>query len=391
MRFVQRFTTCNGLALLAGVSASALAQAGPSAAPRTIVLPRANASTTAQFSVIASVRELQDGRVLVTDRRDNLVYVVDFTGKAKAQQLGRRGRGPGEYEEVGRLWRLGGDSTLMLEPMARRGLIFNGSQVVQTVTSTSSLLASVAKPFSMFLGRDSKGAVLSQVMAIGKNGPNPADSMLLVRTSANGAKADTQARVSSVLGSSAAQGPQVSSRGGASPSARYVVSLQTRDQAALFPDGALAVVRANPYRVDWCLAADGCQQGAVIEPSSTGISDQAKEAVIAWWSQTRPAFSGRRPSETTGWPAVLPAFVVGGGFDDTAVLPEPRGNVLVERLPRAMPAASTYDLIDRGGRRIGVVRLEVNQRIVGFGPRSVYTIEVDTDGVQSLQRHEWKY
>jgi len=397
MRTVWSFIACRehatlAFAALACASSLSYAQAGAAAAPLTITLPRANAVAKEKFSAVGFVRELQDGRVLVTDKRENLVYVVDFTGNTTAP-LGRHGRGPGEYQQVGRLWPLGGDSTLMLEPMARRGLIFNGSRVALTVSATSPLLKSLGGALSIFLGRDGNGAVLAQILSVGKGGANPADSMLLIRTEANGSTADTLARVSSVMGSSASAGPQVSQAGagGAGRGVRYQVNLQSRDQSALFPDGSVAIVRANPYRLDWCSSAGRCQQGAVSEASKAGISDEAKEAIIRWWGQTSSTFADRHVNETTGWPAALPAFAVGGGFDDTAVLPEPRGNVVVERLPTKMPAASTYDLVDHDGRRVAAVRLEVNQRIVGFGKSSVYTIDIDADGLQSLRRHDWKY
>jgi hypothetical protein len=339
------------------------------------------------------VRELQDGRALVTDKRDNLVYVVDFTGATSARPIGRRGKGPGEYQQVGRLWPLGVDSTLMLEPMAQRGLIFTGSEVAQTVTATSPLLTAIGRPLSIFLGRDHTGAVLVQVLSIGKTGPNLADSMLLMRTDRNGAIVDTLARVSSVLGGSASTASEVNpaSGGGASRATRYAVNLHSRDQSALFADGAVALVRANPYRVDWCLRNRRCQQGVASERATAGISDNAKEAILAWWSQTNGMFVGRHASETTGWPAVLPAFVVGGNFDDSAVRAEPFGNVLVERVPTGLPAAATYDIVDRSGHRVAVIRMGVHQRIVGFGTRSVFTVDTDQDGLQSLKRHEWKY
>ena len=384
-----------GFALLAlvCVSAPANAQSGARPEPRTITLPRANATIKEKFSSVGSVRELLDGRVIVTDNRDNLVYIADFVGSTSARQLGRHGKGPGEYEQVGRLWPLRGDSTLMLEPMGQRGIILSGSEVAITLTATSPLLKSVGRPLSIFLGRDAKGAVLAQVLSFGKGAPNPADSMLLIRAHASAPDVDTLSRVSSVLqmpGTSATSSVGAEG-GGARGNARYPVNLRWRDQSALFPDGAVAIVRANPYRVDWCMPNGGCRPGVAIEPAGNGISDETKEAIILWQSRTSMVLTGRHASETTGWPAVLPAFIVGGKFDDTAVLPEPRGNLVVERIPTASPVVSPYDLLDRSGRRIAVLRLEMQQRVVGFGKSSVYTVDIDKDGLQSLQRHDWKY
>ncbi|MEP6834758.1 MAG: Clp protease N-terminal domain-containing protein [Gemmatimonas sp.] len=384
-----------GFALLAllCVSVPAIAQSGARSEPRTIALPRANATIKEKFSSVSSVRELKDGRVIVTDNRDHLVYVADFAGNTSAHQLGRHGKGPGEYEQVGQLWPLGGDSTVMLEPMAQRGLVFNGADIVNTLTGTAPLLSAIGKPFSIFLGRDVKGAVLAQVMSFGKAGPNPADSMLLVRAHAIVPKVDTLSRVSSVLQMPTASTtrPVAEEGGGARANTRYPVNLRSRDQSVLFPDGAVAILRSNPYRVDWCMPTGNCRQGAVIEPTNNAISDEAKEAIILWQSRTSLTLTGRHASETTGWPATLPAFIVGGKLDDTAVLAEPRGDVLVERIPTTSPAFSPYDILDRNGQRIATLRLEVRQRVVGFGKHSVYIVDIDNDGLQSLQRHEWKY
>src|SRR5512141_3017376 len=54
----------------------------------------------AEFTSISSVRELHDGRVILSDPRDRGLVLVDFrTGRV--EPIGRKGQGPGEYGLAG--------------------------------------------------------------------------------------------------------------------------------------------------------------------------------------------------------------------------------------------------------------------------------------------------
>jgi hypothetical protein len=64
--------------------------------PKRITLPLANAESEVTFTQVTSVRELDDGSLLVTDRRENrLVHLTWRSGNETV--LGRVGNGPGEY------------------------------------------------------------------------------------------------------------------------------------------------------------------------------------------------------------------------------------------------------------------------------------------------------
>jgi hypothetical protein len=73
----------------------------------------------------------------------------------------------------------------------------------------------------------------------------------------------------------------------------------------------------------------------------------------------------------------------------TPVRTMPDGKLLVERYSSISHPANSYDIIDRRGVVVGVISLPVNQRIVGFGSRSVYTAVIDDLDVERLQRHPW--
>lgn len=79
-----------------------LVSAAPLAAQRipTFALPPADVTHPHEFTSITSMRELPDGRVIVTDGRERQLLVLDFaTGESR--EIGRKGSGPNEYTMVG--------------------------------------------------------------------------------------------------------------------------------------------------------------------------------------------------------------------------------------------------------------------------------------------------
>src|SRR4026207_361375 len=79
-------------ALLLAATTPAAAQ---NASVRTFTLT-APVELEADFTKVSAVRELRDGRVLITDSQEKSVMIGDFTSR-KAQQVARRGEGPEEY------------------------------------------------------------------------------------------------------------------------------------------------------------------------------------------------------------------------------------------------------------------------------------------------------
>ena len=56
---------------------------------------------------------------------------------------------------------------------------------------------------------------------------------------------------------------------------------------------------------------------------------------------------------------------------------------------RAARPEPRYDVIDRRGVVNGQLVLEPNERLVGFGARSVYVVERDADDIERIRRHPW--
>lgn len=95
--------------------------------PRTVHLRPPNAAAQVQFTRIISVRELNDGSVLVADRQERRLVLVKW-GSPDATVIGRIGHGPGEYQRIGWLYALRGDSTLFTDSFHARvaGLRLHG-------------------------------------------------------------------------------------------------------------------------------------------------------------------------------------------------------------------------------------------------------------------------
>ena len=89
---------------------------------REVRLGAPTATLTHEFTQLRGVRELPDGRLLVSDRLEPALYVVDLkTGRAT--RIGREGSGPEEYRMPSTLLPLPGDSTLLADEGNARFMI----------------------------------------------------------------------------------------------------------------------------------------------------------------------------------------------------------------------------------------------------------------------------
>jgi hypothetical protein len=152
------------------------------------------------------------------------------------------------------------------------------------------------------------------------------------------------------------------------------------EQALLFPDGWVAIVRLEPYRVDWLTPEGRSVRGPQLPHRNVRVDAQAK----AWILEELAQQSGRAPrsaSDIPDWPEVLPPFV------PSALLAAPDGTLWIRKAATAPKARVQYDVVDRQGRLVRRVSMAANERVIGFGPDALYVVAVDDDGIQRLQRH----
>ncbi len=238
--------------------ASPLAAQG---APRT--LPAPNATFAEPFSSVGvgTVRELSDGRVIVSDARDKVVQRIDLrSGEAVA--IGREGSGPAEFGMPMRIYAAPGDTTLLFDPLNTRYLVI-GPDAKPISTFRTESEAPAARPGAgggrvtmggglMARATDARGRLYGEGSSLtvdAEGRPKSADSAAIVRYDRGTRRLDTLAFVklpSQNMQVSGSANNQMVRIGGANP-------LTPRDEWTVFPDGRVAIVRAADYHVDWIL------------------------------------------------------------------------------------------------------------------------------------------
>jgi len=334
-------------------------------------LPARNAVLREEFSNLSmrSVRELQDGRILVVETgSDSRLVVADFKS-GLTLPIGRRGAGPGEYAVGGPIFALSGDSTLMVAGQNRWIVLF-GDRIVQTIA-----LADYPPIFrSLLVGCDSSGFILVRepvrarsdstiAVLLSRKQIGTKSSLALSNRAEDGYPPDPRIRGTEVQYSS---GPW-----------------KSREDAFLFPDGWLAVARMRPYRIDWRSPEGKWILGAPLPVPRVEADEREKRAYLARFPESqRP--SGNTSGTVALWPKFVPPFLSSSSLLGTA-----DGKLLVARTPTSDHPEARYDVVNRAGRIERQIILGPADRILGLGVRSVYVSTTDESGIQQIARHAW--
>ena len=395
----------NRLSLATVFVASATPALAQNAPTRTLSKPDAEYSEP--FTQITGVRELKDGRLIVIDARDKTVQVVDLA-RGTATKLGREGSGPGEYGIPMRLMALPGDTTAIGDMLNNRLLLINPNATVGGFVDLNVPPPSggrgdgrgmVMVGGNMPTMADAKGRMYYQgpPFRMTDNGPQSADSVPMIRWDRGSEKRDTLAwlnvpqNTNQISGSGGRGNQRVMVRIGGGP------PFNGADQMLIAPDGRVAIVHHDPYSVDFVSETGQRTRGQPISYDKQKISEGHKQE---WRDQQKAATgvqmtvdnNGRR-SATVGPAGQTQDPEVWGGeymppFLQQALSVSNEGYLWVRRTgPAGQPP--TYDVIDRAGKVAQRVVLPKRSRIVGFGNGAVYTVRLDEDDLQYLQKHKF--
>lgn len=386
------------VSLTAGL-AFALAPAGAAdAAAQERSLGPAEAVAAESFSLVNTVRELADGRVLVADPLGNVLVRLDRTLQ-RAETLGREGGGPGEYRQPDAVWPLPGDSTLLVDlGNARLTVIAPDGTFARTRPITLGEPGPGGPP-PMVLprGTDAGGRIYFEGPRASMGGPPP-DSVQVLRAGPVGSSTEPVVRVK-------LPDVQAETSGGAtSRSIRMTaVPLSPVDAWGVAASGEVAVARSRPYRLEWVGVDGRVRAGPEVRVTPVRIREAEREewelergrsgggigiSITMENGQASVRFGrggapggGRAPDlSTLPWPEVKPPFVGG------AVRVDGAGRAWVQRsLPAGEPPL--YDLFDGSGALVGQVRLPPDRRLVGFGEGTLYAVYVDAMDLQTLERY----
>lgn len=374
-------------------------------AQKVVNLPKPDAEYAEPFTQINSVRELMDGRVLVADTRDKTVLLIDFRS-GNTTKVGREGSGPGEYALPSRLVALPLDTSAIYDPLNSRYVLVGPDgkagkefRLEQSVTAGrgGGRMGGMMVGGQMPRGTDARGRIYYEGSGLSfspDGAPSVADSAGILRYDRATKTSDTVAWVHLPPNNTRVSGGRgnMNIMIGATPFA-------ARDDWAVLQDGGVAVVRVADYHVDWYSPSGARRAGAPVKFDRIAVSEgdkeewrNARKGAVGMTVRVEGAVTTRGAGPIGGgvnlpdpeWPQFKPPFAQGGVFA------RPNGEVWVLRSRKAGDKVPKYDVFAPSGAHLGQVALPASTRLVGFGRTTIYTVRVDEDDLQFLQRRTLK-
>jgi hypothetical protein len=340
---------------------------------------------TPTFSSVTGIRELSDGRLLVVDRREGAVLLLDFTS-GTSQRIGQAGSGPGEVAVPTNLLGLTGDTSAVWDSRNNRLFFVDPPGTAgRSVRLTADNGSAPTIPLQAPRYADASGRLYFAGVPSGDGAPP--DSLPILRFERRTARFDTVGMLARPKGGDqAVMGP---------PGARMTVNLANpfspREDWVVTADGRVGVVRSPEYRLDWTHPSR--VRGREIPFARLAVTEADKEH---WRRRQRGpqvvvadvGARGTLPSissvpEPTSWPKYMPPFLAA----DRPVLADGLGRVWVARARSFNDSTPLYDVFDAESRVVMQVRLPQRRRVVGFGRDVVYTVRADDDDLLRVARH----
>ncbi len=382
--------------LACGGEGDGTAQASPSGGGGSLGAP--THTFPEDFGTIQTVRELDDGRLLVADPLGGALYVVDLEAGTR-ERIGTEGQGPGEYRQPDSVWPIAGDSTLVVDLGNGRFITVDADFEFGPTTPLSQGNPREGLVIALPQGVDARGNVYAQGMMGGGPGAQLPDSGAIMRIVRGSFEVDTiakyklQERTRTVSGGPNNQSVSIQQ-----------VPLSPEDAWGVAPDGSVVIARSSDYHVEWHRPDGTVRSGPPVPFDPVPIGRAEQEEWIAAQGQTgggigisvsinngamQTNFSrggmrmGGQSDPTPDdyqWPEVKPPFY------DTRIVVDPMGRAWVRRHVEAGEDA-TYDLFDGTGARVTTYTLPNNKRVIGFGDGAVYVVSYDEFDLNWLERY----
>lgn len=345
-------------------------------------LPAPERVLPVDFTQVRGIRELPDGRVIISDRLDRGVVVADF-GRGTTTPIGRTGSGPAEYRLPTGLTPMAGDSTLLVDEGNQRLAVIGPDLKIHR--SFNLMLPGIGVPLGA-RGVDRRGRFHLQIP--GWIHSEPGDTVFVVRYDPRTRRVDTLARVK---GST----PRRNSQTMGIP---YVL-FAAQDVWNMTPDGRVAVVRSGDYHVDWYDADGRMVKGPPIAFERRPVTMEDRIAHTRRFMENS-SISGR---EANGGLSPLPqemldednirrvalaqeAAEVHPPFNEVTPLVGADGTLWVERSMR-LGTPQTWDVIGGDGRLVARMQMPRGRRLLGLSARWLYAVATDEDGLQHVERY----
>lgn len=358
-----------------------LSAAGASA-QKPILLESPDARSAEPFSLLRDARELPDGRLLVTDWIEQRVAVVDLE-RGTVEDRGRIGAGPGEFRLPAGLLAFRGDSSLLVD-------LGNGRL---TVLDENGRLGRSFQPRDAAAraprAADAEGRLYFTIPPWLADRPLPGDTVELVAWDPATQERRTLVRVHGSRRPSSDFAPI--------PRVPFVV-FAAQDTWTAGPEGRIAIVREDGYRVEW-LSGGRTVAGPSYGGAAQPVRPADRTAFVRSFLESSPV-SGRGEDGGLGLnPASslsresIEQMVEGSEFAET--LPVFRaGDVRIDSAGRLWVGlhsrdgeARRYDVFDSNGVRTTTVALRAGRHLLAVGRAHVYVVRTEDDGLQTIERY----
>lgn len=336
------------------------------------------------FTNISGLVEMSGQQAVLLDPQESRLVMVNFATGA-VTGIGRSGGGPGEWRQPMSVLPGPGGQAVVGDP---------GLGKLHLVGADGKISGAILPPadggvagISMTLARgiDNRGRLYFQSL------PNPTDGN--IPDVAEVRRYDPATKESQLITTvpSGMTGAASGGQGNFTVRMRSLPLAMTDAWVAL-PDGRVAVVRANPYRVDVVTGPSQIRTGPVVPHTPLRVTKADRDAYRERAASARPmmvtvggggggtlppgAFrqSGQSEIPDSDFPEVMPPFTGRG-----AVLVTPEGEIWVQRTRSANDKTPTYDIFSSDGRLAGKATLKPNSAVVGFGKGVVYVARQDPE------------
>ena len=369
---------------------------GVLAAQEPVTLGDAEAVYEESFSVVSTVREMPDGRVLVADALGQVLVRLDLDA-GTADTLGRVGEGPEEYRQPDAVWPLPGGKTLLVD--LGNGRLTELSPELEFGDTRPYALGELGPGRELVLAIpqavDDRGRLYFRSFGRMGGGELASDSAYILRLDLESEVVDSVGRIKLAGTTTRTSGGPNNQNTSVSP-----IPLSAADAWGVSADGRVVIVRSGDYHVDWIGSGGDVVSGPAVayEPVRIGRGERQEWAdsrsetggglgislSVSNNAMTMTASRGGGSNDDDldqyEWPDYAPAFY------GRPVPVDPAGRAWVRRHLDA-GEAPVYDVFDGTGERRMVVQLLPGRRVVSFGDGKIYLVRMDEYGLQYLERY----
>lgn len=351
---------------------------------------RPAASLSEPFTQINGLEELAPGKVVISDIVEQRLVLGDLVAD-DVRDVGRRGGGPGEWQLAMGISAGPNGTAYVTDPQLRKVHVVDAAgKITATLPFPGADGDGAVTMMAIPRGTDARGRMFFTGAPFVRGQSEQPDSIPILRWDPKAKRADTLAMVKNETRVTQAGGSgnmRVMARIGGGP-------LTASTGWVPLPNGGVAIINPNPYRVDIADPAGRITRGTPVTFTPIRVTAAERDAE----RERRANQSGMAITIGGGGGSNVRSFSGGGPGGNAPPLPDsefpetmgpfvgtgspqvaPNGEIWVLRARAAKDPTPTYDIFSGAGRLVGKATLRPHSQVVGFGQGVVYVARQDPE------------